>query len=172
MRPLYPSLTLNLPEDWNIITPSGPFKCRRAQLLVESQEKVLPPDWQSKKKSSPLRHQLSGVALLFQGTLGSWKRIQKDQLFGYHHDRSGPIFGGTFNPNQPYFFEAHLRSAPLTLLSLMNEHLSQLRTTLLQSSIAQDLRTEQSYKLLSVTQSLPSNPDIRTGMTLNWGTDP
>ena len=168
MRPLYPSLTLTLPEDWHLLSESGALPCHHAQLLVESQEKILPPDWKSTKEGPPQRHQLRGVHLLFQGTQSTWERIQTEELFGYHLNRAGAIFGGSFNPNQTYFFTLDLRSSPLTLLSLMNEHLAQLQETFLQSSIAQELRKEHNYRLLEVTQPLPSNPSVQLGMTIHW----
>jgi len=137
---------------------------------VECKKRVLEeiPQGMNSNQIDPAQNQLQGVLLRFQGNNETWEQISKECLLGYSKEKAGPIFGGVFDPEKPFFFEAVLCSGQLTLLSLMNDNVSEIKEHFLAGSIASELQNEKSYQLISVTQALTKNPNVQMGLTIDW----
>jgi len=171
---IYPSFEFALPETWSLSTRFDDVVCQEARAWVESQERVLPLNWRddvwekSEDKILSPRHQLQGVLIRFKGTMLLWKRVEQERLFGFDENRASPILGGGFKEERLLHFELALRSEKLTLLSLVSDDLLKAEEVFLSSSVSEELRKESSYRLMSVTQPLESNPHVEMGLSMDW----
>ena len=174
MNPVYPSLEFSLPKRWCFATDSVDLNCEDASVWIESQERVLPLDWREDSwenedaKVLSQRHQLQGFILRFKGTMLQLKRIEKELLFSYDPSRRGPTLGGGFKEEQQLHFELALKSEKLTLLSLVSDDILKTEDIFLNSTISEELRRENSYRLMSVTQPLKENPRVEMGLKMDW----
>ncbi len=174
MDPTYPSFEFLLPETWTFSTNTSEIICQEGQVWVESQERVLPLDWRedvwenADDKILSHRHQIQGFLVRFKGSMLLWKRIETEGLFGFDNLRAGPIMGGGFKEDRLLNFELALKSEKLTLLTLVSDDLLKAEKVFLSSSIAEEMRKETSYRLMSVTQPLLSNPKVEIGLSMDW----
>jgi len=169
MRSIFPSVEIMLPEEWSLRTATGSLLCQKPHLWVEHKQQLVEESSLSQDpKTSSNGPALQGVMLRFQGDQSTWDAIMKKGLMGYAEERAGPIFGGSFDPQAPFVFEAILCSSQLTLLSLMIHNESNLRDHFISSSISAEMQNEASYRLHSVTQALPKNPRVQIGLTMHW----
>ena len=174
LDPIYPSFEFSLPDTWTFSTKSEDLICQDPQVWVESHERVLPLNWRediwehADDKVLSSRHQIQGFLIRFKGSLLLWDRIRGEGLFGYEEHRAGPIFGGGFKEDSSMNFELALKSEKITLLTLVSDDLLKAEEVFLRSAISEELRKESSYRLMSATQPLLSNPQVEMGLSMDW----
>ena len=107
-----------------------------------------------------------GVRWEVEGDAADWERIQSNSWFGVRPDVVGPIYGGNFEPDQPYIFTLQLQPyifAPLGLLASGPEELVHL---LRGQEPSATVRRPDSWRLLSVMQR--RNPKVQFGLTTSY----
>ena len=165
MQSIFPSIEIGLPSKWNLSFSNGIIPCDKPHLWVHCKE-PLPTDTQP--TADIALSQLVGISLRFQGDNRLWTMIKTELLLGYDPQRAGNIFGGSFDESRLFHFEAALRSEQLTLLSLMDYTVSQFTKQFVSGGLSQELKSDTSYRLTTVTQSFPKNPNVQIGMSMDW----
>jgi len=165
MQSIFPSIEIDLPADWCLSAEKGKLLCHFPQLWIQTKESFLPEKSQKVKSSLP---QLVGILLRFQGDCSIWSTIQEQLLLGYTQQKAGAVFGGSFDKERLFCFEAALCSSQLTLLSLMNFTPAQLQEQFVSGQLSPELQCAQNYRLLSVTQAMPNVPHVQIGLTMDW----
>ena len=165
MQSIFPSIEIELPADWCLSTKAGKLLCQAPQLWVQTKKSLEPEKEQKNDSSLP---QLVGVLLRFQGESSTWTTIQEQLLLRYNPQKAGAVFGGSFDQERVFYFEAALCSSQLTILSLMNFTPRQLQEQFVHGQLSLELQQAQNYRLLSVTQAMPNVPSVQMGMTMDW----
>jgi hypothetical protein len=166
MHNIFPSIEMELPVSWSLLTENGGVQCHQPHLWIQCKNLISDSGF-GKNTDIPL-NQLEGVLLRFQGPYSLWLQIKSQQLIGYSPQREGAVLGGSFDRERTFYFEAALCSQQLTLLSLMNYSSLQLKNQFIQGTLSDELQNANNYRLISVTQSVPNIPQVQIGLTMDW----
>ena len=165
MHSIFPSIEIELPDNWSLSTSAGLINCQKTHLWVHCKEPLSTDTQSTVDLALP---QLVGISVRFQADHLLWSMIQTKLLFGYNPKRAGDIFGGSFDATQIFHFEAALNSEQLTLLSLMDYTVPELKEQFVTGGLSQELQSTHNYRLISVTQSVAKIPNVQIGMTMDW----